>query len=259
MIKEIPRIVRQLPDGATAMYAWFQAMHTRVDILLRHTGPAACDLMQRVINQMQQEIFELECVGNCFSPSSEISRLNNLSAGKRIKLSPILHDILSKCQYYHSITDGLFDISISSSHHTPHTFHYLKLHEDHTASKEDKFLVLNLSGFLKGYALDRMKAILEYHKLSDALLNMGNSSILSMGDVPFHIKNSCLTTSGNSAINPRHIINPKTGEYVTTEKKVSVVTDTGTNGEVASTVMLLCETGNRKAMMENLNVKDVIG
>ena len=255
MIKEIPRIVRQLPDGATAMYAWFQAMHTRVDILLRHTGPAACDLMQRAIDEMREVIASLEQAGNCFSPGSELFRLNHLNVGERMELSPALFDILSECIRYQRLTEGLFDVSVDPACHRGGMLPYLDLRDDHTASRLIADITLNLSGFLKGYALDRMREVVKQHGIHDALLNMGNSSIMSLGDVPFHLKNGCLTTSGNTTGHPSHIINPRSGQYVQGERSVTVMTDNGTDGEVASTVMFICQPEEKERLMSVLNVR----
>lgn len=256
MSDEVPRIVRHLPDGDTVLYTWFQAMHTRVDILLKHNGPAADRFMQRAIDEMREVIAALEQAGNYFSPASELYRLNHLPPGERMELSGDLFDILSKCVYYHSVTDGLFDISISSRCHNAESLSWLDLRNDHTAARVSGDLSLNLSGFLKGYALDELRKVSDKLGLNHVLLNMGNSSIMSMGDVPFHLKDACLTTSGNSAGNPRHIINPQSGQYVEGERSVSVVTDSGTDGEVASTVLFVCEPGKRNRLVEVLNVRD---
>ena len=258
MSDEIPRSVRHLPDGDTALYTWFQAMHTRVDILLKHNGPAADVFMQRAVDEMRDIITLLEQAGNCFSMESELYRLNHLKAGERMELSPTLFDILSRCIRYHRVTDGLFDISVASTGHSAETLSCLDLRDDLTASRLTGCLTLNLSGFLKGYALDGMRKVLDRHGLHDALLNMGNSSIMSMGNVPFSLKDACLSTSGNSAGNPSHIINPQSGQYVEGERSVTVVTDNGTDGEVASTVLFICEPEKTNRLMEVLNVSDII-
>ena len=43
---------------------------------------------------------------------------------------------------------------------------------------------INLSGFLKGYALDKIREILKVHIIANALINMGNSSVLALGNHP---------------------------------------------------------------------------
>lgn len=213
------------------LYAWFSAMHTRVDIAIVSALDEA--VLLDVVDRIQARIADIERVGNCFDPNSELSLFNSGRVGRE-ELSPELSRILSLCDQWKATTDGLFDVAYSG--------------------------IINLSGFLKGYALDEIRPILDDASITNALINIGNSSILALGNQSgytdgWHIgtvngslslegvgevlHNQCLTTSGNDSPDRQHIVNPLTGQLITGHRQVSVITPTGTEGEVLATVKFI--------------------
>jgi thiamine biosynthesis lipoprotein len=100
---------------------------------------------------------------------------------------------------------------------------------------------------------------------------MGNSSILALGNHPHSEKgwrvgidpafkktntevtliNECLTTSGNSLKNQRHIINPETGNFVEEKNVVSVVTSDPALGEILSTAFFVADDSCRQSMLSD--------
>lgn len=183
--------------------------------------------MLDVVGEIHSRIAEIETLGNCFNIDSELSCFNNELLTFE-ELSPELQRILSVCEEWKTKTDGLFDVSVEGK--------------------------INLSGFLKGYSLDEIRPILDSNGVGAALINMGNSSVLAVGSLSlekegwevenlngekFLLQNQCLTTSGNDSESRKHIINPLTGQYVEGRRLVSVVTSSGAEGEVASTVAFI--------------------
>lgn len=237
----MPHLSRTLPDGAVAIYVWFEAMHTRVDILLKSNTFAESDLLD-IAEGMRLLIAELEKAGNRFDPTSEISRLNRLPAGEETEISKTLYDMLSLCLDYNVRTKGLFDISVSSPGYGPGMLRSIRLGPCRSFSRDREDVMLDLSGFIKGYALDRLREYLEEREISDALVNLGNSSIMAMGDVPGPVRNGCLTTSGNADVSRRHIRNPISGEYIEGKRIAQVFTKGGAEGEVEATVKFITET-----------------
>ncbi len=204
-------------------------MHTRVDILL--PGTESEDFYCAVATEVAGRIAVIETMGNCFNPQSELSKFNE-GGLERSALSSELSRILDLCDEWKRRTGGLFDVACSGK--------------------------VNLSGFLKGYALDAVRPILESHGIASALVNLGNSSVLALGSQTadsdgwivkridgkeYSLKDQCLTTSGNTPENHAHIINPLTGKSVQGEGIVSVVTDGGAEGEVMSTVTFIKNNG----------------
>lgn len=233
---------RQLPDGSTALYAWFEAMHTRIDLLLRKKDTAPSSLLETA-EAVRALLLRLEQAGNRFESDSEISRLCKVSVGMPVKLSEDLFDMLRIALHYHSTTGGLFDITVNTPEHTPETIKNVELSEsERTCTLHRTGMVLDLSGFIKGYALDRIRPLLAEHGVADALVSLGNSSIMAMGDVPGPVKDGCLTTSGNDTADRCHIINPLTGEYVCGQGWTQVRTVSGAEGEVMAKVKFIQQT-----------------
>lgn len=200
-------------------------MHSRVDIMLLATLEE--EEMLDIVEAVRSRIGEIEALGNCFNPASELSLYNS---GTLVfsDLSSELKRILTACEDWKQKTGGLFDVSVEGK--------------------------VNLSGFLKGYALDEVRLVIEKGGIGKALVSLGNSSVMALGEPnegcggwlvengngeKFTLRNECLTTSGNDSEERRHIINPLTGRFVEGKRLVSVVTPSGAEGEVMSTVTFI--------------------
>jgi thiamine biosynthesis lipoprotein len=220
-----PAHIYKKGDAENLFYCWFSAMHTRVDILFQGAGSE--NSYSNIAEEIKQRIDDIELIGNCFNPQSELSRYNR-GRLKQSSLSQELRHILELCNYWKQKTDGLFDVAYEGK--------------------------INLSGFLKGYTLDAIRPILTKHNIHSALINMGNSSILGIGrqspdcdgwkvknisGEAYLLRNQCLTTSGNDSPDRMHIFNPATGSYVEGKRSVSVVTTGGAEGEVMATVSFI--------------------
>ena len=226
---------------ADRFYAWFPAMHSRVDVLFVDCRQEA-DLVA-IAHEVQQLTLDLEHLANCYDASSPLA-LHNADASH--PLPDELGRILDLCRMYREQTFGLFDPWYEGR--------------------------CNLSGFLKGYALDRICPLLQARAIGKAVVSMGNSSIMdysSPTEPSFQAKEperigqgSVLTTSGNDTPQRRHIVHPLTGEYVTGKRTVSVSTPLvctdadgrnhfgGALGEVLSTAFFLADEEQREQLLQ---------
>ena len=84
-----------------------------------------------------------------------------------------------------------------------------------------------------------MWRLLHDEGIRDAVVNMGNSSVMALGQTPLNLDDGCLTTSGNPGGRPLQIVNPLTGAVVETTGRVEVATGGGAEGEVLSTVLFI--------------------
>ena len=234
----MPHLCRTQPDGSTAVYVWFEAMHTRVDILLISHNLAENELLDAA-DGMKLLISQLEKTGNRFDPTSEISRLNSLAPGEKTTISNILYNMLSLCLDFNVRTKGLFDITATSPAYKPNLISSIHLGPENTFWRDNDCVQLDLSGFIKGYALDCLRPFLTKRGVTDALVSLGNSSIMAMGNVPGPVKDGCLSTSGNSDASRCHILNPLTGQYITGQHTAQVFTCGGAEGEVEATVKFI--------------------
>lgn len=246
-------------------YAWFEALHTRVDLLL--LGSLSESEFEAAEAAVRSELLAVEKMGNRFDPDSELSRaVQAANQGLESDLSPELYALLARCLQAHRETGGLFDITVNSPAFYPGLINRVRLSEAPSISPRQgrlafqpandaqplpspigegtgvRPIILDLSGILKGYALERLRPLLPAYGITDALISLGNSSILSLGSNPSDIPSGqCLTTSGNATPDRRHIRNPLTGEFVTGQRTVSVTTPNAIDGEILATTRFIQE------------------
>lgn len=238
-------------------YAWFEALHTRVDLLLfgnlDETG------FERVEEEVLVCLDQVAAMGNRFDPQSELSQAvcsASQALGQPIPISAELFGLLERCLLANSETDGLFDITVNSPRFEPGLIDAVELKKaifrDNTTECGERGtaggslclhregIIIDLSGVLKGYALERVRLLLSALGIRDALVNLGNSSILSIGSNPSDIPSGyVLTTSGNATAERRHIRNPLTAAFIEGACQVSVTTVDAVEGEISSITTLL--------------------
>ena len=246
-------------------YAWFQAMHTRIDLLF--VADRSEDELNRIAALAQQSIADVEAAGNCFDSDSELSKLNRHEVGTPIQVSDMLYDLLSRCKEYALSTFGLFDVTVESVGHDTTTIDSIILSENNIVTLTRAGVYINMSGMLKGYALDRLRVMLVHEAVADAFMSLGNSSIMAMGaksgcdgwpvgeqfgercfETSLH--NECLTTSGNIDGVNHHIVNPLTSKEIGMNRKVSIVSQSAIEGEVLSTAYLIAD-DEQRARLDN--------
>ena len=255
------------------LYAWFLSMHTRVDIIL--CCQKSENELMLVVNSIYDTLRQLERIANYYDPSSELSQVN-----QRASTAPVM--MISLCTEYHKKTLGCFDVTIHSDNYNQDTIHSIHLYpEAQSVFFQQAGTTINLSGFLKGYALDKIREILKVHIIANALINMGNSSVLALGNHPVGtgwkvsfddqasttknhktqsilLNNECLTTSGNNSDDRKHIISPSSGKPLEGVRQVTVVTDDGTTGEILSTSLFVANQKQRELIMSEFLPKRVI-
>lgn len=250
-------LYRRLGADKALLYAWFEAMHTRIDVLLWQYE-ASKDFLLQMVEAVRAEVERIESWGSCFRPDSEVSSLNVGEVGCWQNVSSELCQVLSDCIGYSESTGGLFDITASSVCWGVPISSKIEVNaERQVVRRLSESAFVNLSGYLKGYALKCSMAIIRAGGIRNALVNFGNSSVYALGNHPcgdgwavsagaipgvvYTLKDCCLTTSGNASETRKHIVNPLTGELVGGKKEVSVVTDSPEAGEVNSIVRFLQE------------------
>lgn len=237
------------------LYAWFSSMHTRVDIIL-YDGDE--DKLLSIVYLIYEELYRLEQLAN-FYEDSELFRVNKKAFQEPIKISQELFGMIYFCLLAHERTLGYFDIAVHSDSYNTETIHSINLSsKNQTISFGIPGVKINLSGYLKGYAIEKLRGLLSTCGQTNALVNMGNSSVLAIGNHPYGegwkvtfgnsvgllngendiwLFDECLTTSGNDSEERKHIVNPFTGQLIKGNRKVAVITDNGEDGEILSTAL----------------------
>jgi len=258
-----------LSDGNKLFYAWFDAMHTRVDVAV--VAPVEQDGLVGFVEQLQAEIRKYEQIGNRFDPKSEISRVNMYASEQEINLSIELYNILSACKLYKQQTNGYFDVSVYSATGLKSDDKVCLLnHELQTIRFTHNGVLLDLSGFLKGYVLNKLIEIADNKGFENLIINLGNSSVFAKGNHPAGtgwkvsvqgsdteviLHNECLTTSGNSDVTKWPVMNPKNGTIVKDKQPVSVITRDAALGEVLTKVAFLATESERDNIFEKYEAK----
>lgn len=263
--------IEKLAGDKKLMYAWFLAMFTRVDIIL--VSDIARNDLKSITEKIKIEIEKLEAIANRFDDKSEISKVNNTAFHTLYAISSELFEIIDECLTYTALTLGYFDITVNSKN--AFTGGSSSVFLDKTA-QGIRFLhadvQLDLSGFVKGYVLRNIRNILIEANITDALINIGNSSILAMGNHPHGegwkvstfntvspienvLHNQCFTTSGNNEKTIWPILKPQTHETVAPKSALSVITDDPAIGEVLSKALYVASDDERKLILNNFDEK----
>jgi thiamine biosynthesis lipoprotein len=259
------------------------AMACRFEILLdgadeQHTGAA---------REALDEADRLEAELSVFRETSALSRVNRTAAETPAAVDADLFALLVRCRDLQARTAGAFDITSTplsrcwgflrregrlpsaeaiAAARTLVGMSEVTLDE---VSRTVRFprpgMELNLGSIGKGYALDRMAALLRGRGVGHALLSAGGSSAVAVGgrgegwtvDISsrqvasgrlarLHLRDGALATSGAGEqffeVDGRrygHVIDPRTGWPASGVLSVSVVTAEGALSDALSTAFLV--------------------
>ncbi len=259
-------------------------MGTRCHVVLPGSDSESAEQIFRVI---KRELLRIEQDLSRFISDSEISCINKLAAQNPVPVSDQVFEILKICKKYYNITGGAFDITLrplleywkdKPGDYSPNgevtrlmetvgMQHVLLDETNQTVSFDNGNIQIDLGGFGKGYALERISRQLSKFSVESGFISFGESSILTVGNHPagdhwkigmknylnpeesvhtFLVRYGSVSTSSNFFVddngrlrNHRHVIDPFQG-YPTEElKSVSVCSESPVLAEVMSTAMLV--------------------
>jgi len=231
--------------------------------------------MEDAVDAALGEAQRLDALLSNYRPESEWSGINRSAAGGPVKVSPELFQLLSACLDYSRESQGAFDITVgplmktwgfykSSGHLAPKAqveaalakVGYQHIHLDAAAQTirfDREGVEMDPGGIGKGYAVDRMVAILREKGFQRALVAGSDSSIYGLGAPPeepqgwevsirdpqnqrravakVYLKDMSMSTSGSyekffqaDGRTYSHIMDPRTGYPAQGTVSVSVVT-----------------------------------
>jgi thiamine biosynthesis lipoprotein len=259
------------PEGIKLFYAWFEAMHTRVDVAF--CVDKGIDNLELIAEQVKRELENYERIANRFDTQSELHNVNENATSIDVKISTELCAILVECQHFNQQTNGYFDISVYSKNGFCNNGSAYNIDtKNNTVRFAHEGVLLDLSGFIKGYALNKVVDIIHSNGVENALINVGNSSIFAMGNHPYGtgwkikipetdadciLQNECLTTSGNTDSTKWPIINPLNGNIEKLRKPTSVLTKSAALGEVLAKVAYLATETERENIFQTFEAQYV--
>jgi FAD:protein FMN transferase len=233
---------------------------------------AAWDAFDKV-DQLEQEFSR-------FLPNSDISRINALPKNGTISISVDTFACLQVCKQLYEMTFGAFDITIGNLYEiwldddkslkNPSMrdineakdstgMQYIRLDSRNlNLTNLGHNIHLDLGGVGKGFALDRIKDVLQDWEIKTALIHAGYSSVLALGK-PFQLDGWPVTISdprdganllatlflknialsGSGIIKGRHIIDPEEGKPVNNRIAAWTRGDTAAICDGASTALMV--------------------
>jgi len=224
-----------------------------------------------------------------FIANSDISRISNLKVGEWTKVSVETYECLMQCVEMYKLSGGVFDISIGALYNCwldeskrlksppPDEIAAAKKHVGlHNLSfDETQFRVgmsggpvhLDLGGFGKGYALDKMAELLTEWELTSFMLNGGQSSMLfrqppegeegwdiTLSD-PFNdyqpmreLRLQNIAIAGSGLQKGRHIIDPRSGQPLENHRATWALAPTAAFADGLSTTFMILDRDQIKEM-----------
>jgi thiamine biosynthesis lipoprotein len=243
-------------------------MHTRIDVLLY--AEHSLEQLKLTAEKVKIEIESLEQIANRFDENSELSQLNSKAFENSIPISSELFQIIEECINYNHNTLGYFDITVNSKNGHNRGISNIQLNkENQTLRFLHPDVQVDLSGFIKGYALRAIKSMLYNDKINNALVNIGNSSVLAIGNHPHGtgwkinsnqqeiagkciLHNQCLTTSGNTIKTKWPIQKPITRKATENLPLLSVITEDPAIGEVLSKALYIANDQEKLEILKHL-------
>jgi thiamine biosynthesis lipoprotein len=276
-------------------------MATRFYVLIPELEDGSGD---QLFQKMKDEVNRIESRLSRFIKESEISKINREAFKADIETDDECFEILSACKYGWKMTDGAFDITLrplmdywKSDENEPDEalqalketvgMQHVELDEENqTVGFNSEKTELDLGGFGKGYALEKIKQMIESSAIKDAFISFGESSVLAMGEHPaggawkigindytnpgnsiheFEVSNGSVSTSSNFYLNDdgelqnhKHIINPKTGKPHDHFTAASVSASSPILAEILSTACLLLPDEKIRELMEKYDDIEII-
>lgn len=242
---------------------------------------------EELIIDAEQEVRRLENLLSVTLEDSDVSRLNAAAGKEAVKVDADTQTLLAAGQSLGEKTGGAFDIAISpivkawgfteEEHHVP-TQEELEallpltdpsdvILEGETAYLRKEGMAVDLGGIAKGYASDRVAALLREKGVESAILTLGGN-VYGIGTKPsgekwevalanpldaddycglISIANQAVVTSGGyqryfeeNGKKYHHIINPATGYPAESGLlQVTIISESGMEADVLSTALFV--------------------
>lgn len=256
--------------------------------------------LPRVVNAAFDEVDRIDRLMSHYKADSPLSRLNREAAKGPVQVEPELYEFLKECVRYSRESGGAFDVTVGplmkawgffrGEGRLPSTAELVAVRDvigyrhllfddaARTVRFDQAGVELDLGGIAKGYAVDRVVALLKRRGIAAALVSAGGSTIYGLGappdsagwDVeiqdPLHpeqtaltvcLKDRALSVSGSAekffevgGVRYSHIMNPRTARPVQGVLSVAVLTATGTAGDALDNVFYVAGVKRSRRLLQ---------
>lgn len=198
----------------------------------------------------------MERLFNRHAAGAGLNVVNMLGRAGDVAVDDELFMVLELCEAFRRGTEGYFDITACSERAADTAAGYTLDAAAHTVRLHGAGALLDLGGFAKGYALERLRQRVAEAGVQQAVLNFGDSSITAIGHHPygewwpigvepdarrssvaqeFRLRDSAMSVSGRGRGGEYHIFDPHSGERVVREETMVVEGRSALVCEVLST------------------------
>jgi len=249
--------------------------------------------LPRVVEEAFDEVDRIDRLMSNYKPESPLSQLNRAAASDDFAtpraIDPELFAMIAESMRYSRESDGAFDITVGplmrawgffkgegrmpAAHELQQVrqrigFQHVRLNPDrHEISFDRRGIELDLGGIAKGYAVDRVIALLKARHVAAALVSAGGSTIYALGAPPdesgwevsvqdplkatktaltLRLKDRVISIAGRSeksfernGVVYSHIMDPRIGRPVQGMLTVAVLCATGTEGDALDDVFFV--------------------
>lgn len=242
-------------------------MHTRIEVLLTGLQESAGRML---VERIEQQMKIMERRFNCHDERSPLAAINLRAAREVVEVDDDMFMALELCEAFRRTTFGSFDVATDTA--LQGQVSYVLDPEHHTVRFARDGVRLDMGGFAKGYALEKIRQMVAQEGVGTALMNFGNSSVAALGHHPYgewwavgvehtvrrgqlahevHLKDSAMSVSGRSTDGRYHIVNPATGGTVAGEELILVEGRSALITEVLSTALYAAPRAQRSAIMSH--------
>lgn len=155
-------------------------MATRFDLWLIGDDEAQ---LRSLADMAWAEVDRIELLLSRHDERAEVARINRDAQHRPVKIELELLNVLQDCLQWAVYTLGYFDITLgSTAYGIDEGYKSIQLDPDaSTIYLAEAEAFLDLGGYGKGYALDKIVEKLKRYEIESAFLQSGNSSALSVG------------------------------------------------------------------------------
>jgi thiamine biosynthesis lipoprotein len=270
-------------------------------------GPDAAAL-PRIVDEAFDEVDRIDRLMSHYKPNSPLSRVNREAAQHPVAVEPELFDFIVDSMRYNRESGGAFDITVgplmkawgffggegrmpsdeglaAARRHVGAT-HVVLNSTEKTIAFDEPGVELDLGGIAKGYAVDRVVALLRERKVAAALVSSGGSTIYGLGAPPGRnawdvmiqdpvdsrkaaltvtLKDRAVSVAGSSeksfefgGVRYSHIMDPHTGRPVQGVLSVAVLATTGTAGDALDDAFFVMGPERSRAYLKTLPGADAL-
>jgi thiamine biosynthesis lipoprotein len=238
-------------------------MHSRFELFV---PLAESDELISLFNEIVLKIEILEKTISRFVESSQTSKLNQNACIAPVTVNEEFFHLAEQCVEFKKKTFGCFDIAATKSSGSNKNSIILN-REDKTISFETEEVKIDFGAVGKGLALEIAIDLIKKSGICNALINFGDSSVYGLGNHPnghswpitiskgqnnirIDLNNNALSSSGlhTNSSDMAHIFNPLTGNLISKDEKVIVVSNSPFVAEVLSTAVYAADEIIREAI-----------